>query len=109
MKKITKQLLLVPAAIAVMALAGCSYNPNDNARDANQGTGNTSDANRSVTDKATGAVGGAVETAGDAVKSGIEKGKDAVGTGKDAAVDAAGKAKDAAKNAAEKAKDAVSP
>jgi predicted small lipoprotein YifL len=76
MKKILKQLLLVLAALAVLALAGC-----DDGKGPMQTAGEKTDNAAKTTGHA---VKGAAETTGDAVKTGVEKTGDALETAGDA-------------------------
>ena len=82
MKKILKQMLLVLAALAVLALAGCDDDKGpmqkagekmDNAAE------KTGDAVKGAAEKTGDAVEGAAEKTGDAVKGAAEKTGDAVG------------------------------
>jgi hypothetical protein len=79
MKKILKQLLLVPVVLAVLALAGC---------DDNEGPMQTAGEKADNAAETTGhAVKGAAQTTGNAVKTGAEKTGDALKTAGDAVKD----------------------
>ena len=83
MKKMIKQLLLVLAMAAVMALAGCGDSDQGPMQTAGEKMDNAVDKTREVVgsgiEKGGEAVKGGADKTGDAVKSGADKTKDAVG------------------------------
>jgi len=82
MKKILKQLLLVLAALAVLALAGCDDNkgPMQTAGEKADNAAETAgDAVKGAAETTGDAVQGAAETTGDAVKGAADKTGEVVG------------------------------